>query len=277
MGHEIIILFMDPVTEFFESFSSEMAKRPFKKQRRGSYKKNAGALVKVPRAIQTRGTPDGYYEIPSRQLFRLYTTSSSGFWNTNQTTNAAIGGTGYSGLAYYTQFDNAYVNLGNGGISAAVSQTVADSSSSGALFDLCKIAEIELEVWVTNYAHETSGTVGKYGAIELYFCQDTNDAVPPNALSDVIDRSKVLRVTPDGRRYKMKFNPYITTDSSSNDGAASTSTLSVAQPATYFRCARPAVSHFGFKAWVVTPSDATVQLYSVNMLVTQKRRFKMNQ
>lgn len=257
-------------------FSQEDMPR-YKRQRRGSIKRRYGSIVKMPRAIQTRGTPDGYYEIPMRQLFRMYTNSSSGVWNTNQTTNAAIGATGYNGFAYYGQFDNSYINVGNGGISATIAQSVTDATSSGNLFDLCKIAEMEIEVWVTNYAHEASSTVGKYGAIELYVCQDTNDAVPPNALSDVIDRSKVLRVTPDGRRYKMKISPYISTDASSNDGAASSTTISVASPATYFRCARPAVSHFGFKGWVVTPSDATVQLYSVNILVTQKRRFKMNQ
>lgn len=260
-------------------FSQEdMYRRPAKKARRGSFpKRNAGTLVKVPKPIQTRGTPAGYYEIPMRQLFRLYTNSSSGFWNSNQTTNAPIGATGYSGLAYYGQFDNSYINLGNGGISATVTQTVNDSTSAANLFDLCKIAEMEVEIWITNYAHEASGTAGKYGAIEVYFCQDTNDAIPPNALTDVIDRSRVLRITPDGRKYKMKFSPYISTDASTNDGAASTTTLSVATPATYFRCAKPAVSHYGFKAWIVTPSDATVQLYSVNILVTQKRRFKMNQ
>lgn len=262
-------------------WSQEQDEMPYpKRQRRNSrkgFKKNAAALVKLPRAIQTRGTPNGYYEIPMRQLFRMYCNSSSGVWNTNQTTNAAIGATGYNGFAYYGQFDNSYINVGNGGISASIAQTVTDASAAGSLFDLCKIAELELEVWITNYAHEASSTVGKYGAIELYICQDTNDAVPPNSLSDVMDRTKVLRVTPDGRRYRMKLNPYITTDASSNDGAASTSTLAIAQPATYFRCARPAVSHFGFKGWVVTPSDATVQLYSVNIMITQKRRFKMNQ
>lgn len=267
---------MDLTTEFFDKFSGEM--QAYKKRRLNRQQpRKYGAIVKVPRAIKTRGTPDGYYEIPTRQLFRMYTTSSSGVWNTNQTTNAAIGVTGYNGFAYYSQYDNSYINVGNGGISATIAQSVTDATSAGNLFDLCKISEIELEVWITNYAHESSGTVGKYGAIELYIAQDTNDAVPPNAVSDILDRSRCLRVTPDGRRYKMKFAPYISSDVSSNDGAASTSTLSVSQPSTYFRCARPAVSHFGFKGWVVTPSDATVQLYSVNILVTQKRRFKKNQ
>jgi len=260
-------------------FSQEdnMPLRPYKRQRRGSFSKNAGTIVKVPRAIKTRGTPDGYYEIPMRQLFRVYTTSSSGFWNTNQTSNGSTGVTGYSGLAYYAQFDNSYINLGNGGISAAITQGVTDATSAAAMFDLCKISEIEVEVWVTNYAHEAASTIGKYGAIEIYIAEDTNDAIPPNQISDILDRSRVLRVTPDGRRYKMKFKPHISQDASSNDGAASTATISVASPSTYFRCARPAVSHFGFKSWIATPSDATIQNYSVNFLITQKRRYKMNQ
>lgn len=231
----------------------------------------------MPKAIQTRGTPGGYYEIPVRQLFRLYGNTSSGVWNTNQTTNAPIGVTGYGGFAYYTQFDNAYMNLGNGGISATVSQTIADNSAMTALFDLCKISEIEVEVWITNPAREQATAVGNYGTVELYMVQDTNDSIPPNNLQSVIDRAKVMRIVPDGRKYKMKFAPYISQDVSSNDGAASSTTLSLATPATYFRTDRPAVSHFGFKGWVVTPSDATAHLYSVNFLVTQKRRLKMNQ
>lgn len=251
---------------------------PAKKQRRSySGKKNA-IIPRVPKAIKTRGTPAGYYELPARQLFRLYGNSSTGVWNTNQTTNAPIGATGYQGFAYYTQFDNAYMNLGNGGAAATVVQSIADSSSCTNLFDLCKISSIEVEIWITNPSREQQSTAGNYGAVELYMCQDTNDATPPNSLSNVLDRTKILRIVPDGRKYKMKFQPYISGDVSSNDGAASTTTIALASPATYFRTDRPAVSHFGFKGWVVVPSDATSNyLYSVNFLITQTRRFKMNQ
>jgi len=252
--------------------------RQYKKQKTSYRPKPYGTLVKkIPRAIQTRGTPQGYYEIPVRHLFRLYGNSSSGVWNTNQTTNAAIGVIGYGGFAYYSQYDAAYINLGNGGISASVIQTIPDTSATTALFDLCKISDIEVEFWVSNPAREMSTTAGTFGAIEVYVVQDTNDAIPPNNLQGVLDRTKVLRVVPDGRKYKMSFKPYITMDASSNDGAASTSTIALASPSTYFRTDRPSVSHFGFKGWVVTPSDGTATSYSLNMLVTQKRRLKMNQ
>lgn len=256
-------------------FSQEM---PPKRQRRYSNRpKKYGAVTKVPKAITTRGTPQGYYELPQRQLYRFYGNSSSGLWNTNQTTAAAIGSTGYQGFGYVTQLDQSAVYLGNGGISATVSQTIADFASAQNLFDLCKVSEIEVEFWISNPSHEANVTAGRFGAVEIYVTQDMNDAFPPNQLSHVLDRTKVIRICQDNRKYKMTFKPNIVLDASSNAGDTSTTTLAISQPSTYVRCDRPAVSHYGIKGWVVVPSDATAFTYTLNMLVTQKRRYKMAQ
>lgn len=247
-----------------------------KRQRRGSRSsRNAGIIVKVPKAIQTRGTPRGYYEIPHRELFRIYGNSSTGLWNTNQSSGDAIGVTGYQGMAYLAQLDTSNLYLGNGSIAATVTRSVADFSSAQNLFDLCKISDIEVEFWITNPAREQNSTALAAGAIEIFVAPDYNDAVPPNSLATVLDRAQCLRVTPDGRRYKMSFKPYMILDAGSNAGDVSGSTVSMAQPSTYCRTERPAVSHFGFKVYVPTLSSYDNRLYFVNMLITQKRRYKM--
>ena len=55
--------------------------RPSKKVRRNpvNVQKYKFKSARVPRAIQTRGTPEGYYDIPYHQMVRLYCNTSSGF------------------------------------------------------------------------------------------------------------------------------------------------------------------------------------------------------
>ena len=74
--------------------------RPSKKVRRNpvNVQKYKFKSARVPRAIQTRGTPEGYYDIPYHQMVRLYCNTSSGFWPTNQTSMAPYGGAGYQGI-----------------------------------------------------------------------------------------------------------------------------------------------------------------------------------
>lgn len=254
----------------------------YKRQRKGSFskrfqKKNAGAVMRVPRAISTRGTPDGYYEIPMRQLFRVYVNTSTGFWNTNQTTSAPIGSTGYNGLALYCTLDSTIINLGNGGISATISQSVADFSSAQALFDLCKISDLSIDCWYTNQSRELGSGVDAYGAMEAFIAEDVNDAVPPNAIHNVLDRKKVLRAMPsDGKTFKMKIRPHIVIDGSTHDGNGTSTSTAVSQPSTYIRCDRPQVTHFGLKGWCATPSAATAYTAVLNILVSQTRRYKKN-
>lgn len=78
------------------------------------------------------------------------------------------------------------------------------------------------------------------------------------------------------KKFSMKVKPYLTTDVSANDGSGVATTTSMAQPSTYVRCERPAVSHFGIKGWAAIPTSADSYLYEVNILVSQTRRYKMN-
>lgn len=258
-------------------YSQEMPSQ--KRQRRGSkrYAKTGGAVVRVPRAISTRGTPDGYYEMPMRQLFRVYGNTSSGLWNTNQTTSAPLGVTGYKGMSLFFALDNTYLNLGTGGASATIVQSVPDIASFTNIFDLCKIVDCEVEVWFTNHSRDLGTGIDAYGAPELFLCEDNNDGVPPNSFASVLDRKRVLRCSAMAdKRFKMKVKPYMVLDASTNDGSGSTTSLGVAQPSTYCRLDRPAVNHFGFKGWDAIPEAATSYTYVVNILVTQTRRYKMN-
>lgn len=255
-----------------------------KRQRSGSYskknfgKKNGGrAIMRLPRAISTRGTPDGYYEIPMRQLFRVYVNTSTGFWNTNQTSSGPIGSTGYNGLALYATLDNTYIALGNGSTSATITQSVPDFSSAANMFDLCKIADLKIDCWFTNQSRELGSGIDAYGAMEAFLAEDVNDAIPPNDIKNVLDKKRVLRAMPsDGKTFKMGIKPHIVIDGAGHDGAGTATTTSISSPSTYLRCDRPAVTHFGIKGWCATPSAATAYTAVLNILVTQTRRYKMN-
>lgn len=250
-----------------------------KRQRTNKHyaKKRASSLVRVPRALQTRGTPDGYYEIPHRQLFRLYGNTSTGLWNTNQSTGAPIGATGYVGLGMFFQLDTTNIQLGNGAPSATVSQSVPDFASYQAIFDLCKIASVEVEVWFTDHARQMNTSATTYGAPELFLTTDLNDVSPPSALSGVLDKKVITRVSPDYKRYKINVKPYVAGDAGTSDGTATITTLSLSQPSTYCRTTLPAVAHYGFKGCMALPTSEDSTLYTLNILVTQIRRYKMNQ
>lgn len=281
----IINLFMSQ-RSITHDFSQEIGEAPtnmaYKRQRRGTRqfakKNNARAIVRVPRAISTRGTPDGYYEIPMRQLFRIYGNTSSGLWNTNQTTNAPIGATGYTGMAIYSTLDNTYINLGNGGTSATITQSATDYSASTQMFDLCKIVDMKFELWFTNHSRELSSGVDTYGAPELFIAEDVNDAVPPSAIADVLSKKRVIRCSAmSDRKFSTTIKPHLVLDTAAHDGTGTTTTTSMAQPSTYCRLDRPAAVHYGLKGFVSIPSASAVAYqYCVNILVTQTRRFKVN-
>lgn len=281
----IINLFMSQ-RSITHDFSQEIGETPinmaYKRQRRGTRqfgkKNNARAIVRVPRAISTRGTPDGYYEIPVRQLFRIYGNTTTGLWNTNQTTNAPIGVTGYTGMAIYASLDNTYISLGNGSSSATITQGTPDYSASVSMFDLCKIVDMKFEVWFTNHSRELSSGTDTYGAPELFIAEDVNDSVPPSVITDVLSKKRVVRCSAmSDRKFSMTIRPHLVLDTSAHDGSGSATTTSMAQAATYCRLDRPAAVHYGLKGFASIPSASAVAYqYCVNILVTQTRRFKMN-
>lgn len=261
----------------FETQSLEMPAAKRQRRYSRSTKRNVGAVVRVPRALSTRGTPDGYYEIPMRQLFRIYVNTSTGFWNTNQNTSAPIGVTGYNGLAIFATLDSTYINLGAGGVSATITQGVPDYASAAAMFDLCKIAELKIDCWYTNQSRELGSGIDAYGAMEAFFAEDVNDAIPPTTIAQVLDKKKILRAQPaDGKTYSMKVKPHMVIDGASHDGSGTTTTSAISAPGSYVRCDRPAVSHYGMKSWCATPSAATSYTAVLNILISQTRRYKMN-
>lgn len=257
----------------------------YKKQRRSnSFRRNAkrgGAIMRVPRAISTRGTSDGYYEIPMRQHIVLYGNTSTGLWNTNQSTQAPIGGTGYQGLGMAYTLADTHVYLGNSAGLPIVDIGVAvpDFASFQNIFDLCKIVSTDIEIWFGNHSREMITTAGNYGAPELLIGEDCNDAVPPTTMGQVLDKSKFLRCpSMQDKTFRMSTKPYLTFDGSENSGGGTTSTLAVSQPSTYCRTDRPYITHYGHKGWVSIPSGGTggAYQYTVNILVKQVRRYKKN-
>ena len=74
-------------------------------RRRPNPKKFSRGVSRIPRAISTRGTPDGYYEIPVRTLLKVYGNNGSGFFNTNQGPSSSPSGIGYQGFGLWTSLD----------------------------------------------------------------------------------------------------------------------------------------------------------------------------
>jgi len=79
------------IDTFIADSSEEM---PAATRRRRSYgnirPRGRKMVVSVPRAIRTRGTPDGYYEIPANILLRFYFNTNSGIFVTDQTAGAPV-------------------------------------------------------------------------------------------------------------------------------------------------------------------------------------------
>ena len=85
-----------------------------KSKRARTNRRTSYPVTKIPRAIRTRGTPEGYYEIPVTIYRKVYFNMSTGVWPTNQSTGAQIGVTGYSGFGIANQLDNSHMFFGNG-------------------------------------------------------------------------------------------------------------------------------------------------------------------
>lgn len=73
-----------------------------------------GKKMSVPRAIRTRGTPGGYYEIPVQNRF-VTGTNKGGFLVTNQS-DFSTSGVAYQGGAMWFTLSDVYQNFGVGAI-----------------------------------------------------------------------------------------------------------------------------------------------------------------
>lgn len=258
-------------------FSQEM-ERPTKKARRGSKNvaRRANYKSSVPMAIRNRGTPDGYYELPVRVLFKVYANTSTGLWNTDQSTGASIGLTGYRGFGISSQLDSVRMSLGEGAFSANIDVSVPGYSELQNVFDLVKISDMEVHYWWTTDPREL--TTSGHGYFDMYTVTDPNNVDPPANLGTVMQYSKVHRVPSNAQNIvKQKFKPYIrAVAGTENFDTGTSTTVAVAQPSTYIQTSKPSVAHLGVRGWVdIPPSATTTCVTYLNVLVVQKRRYKI--
>lgn len=231
----------------------------------------------VPRALLTRGTPKGYYEIPVTVYRKLYYNMSTGVWPTTQTTGAQTGLTGYQGFALGTDLSTSKMWLGNGAFSASINVTVPGFAELQACFDECKIHRIDYEFWFQNQGADTAlGSSTLQQSANMFIVEDPNNLDPPASLGTILQYAKVHRVVGDlTRPKKITLYPKIRLDAgSASDETGTTTTLAVTAPATYCQSAKPAVEHFGLRGWFDTCSVLNGQFGYIGIKETQYRRYK---
>lgn len=229
----------------------------------------------VPRAIRSRGTPDGYYEIPVTVYRRVYFNMSTGLWNTDPYTAVTSGSTGYNGFGLGTALDTSQMLLGNGSTSAAISVTVPGFTELQAVFDECKIARIDYEFWVAAQAADLGGTL--FQAPNIWVAVDSNGIDPPSNLTTLLQYSTLKCIKGDiNNSTKMTVYPKIREDAASDGGEASTATTSaVMRSSTYMSTVKPGALHFGLRGWFETASPSSVTVGYLCIKETQYRRYKV--
>lgn len=232
---------------------------------------------RVPRALFTRGTPQGYYEIPTTQLIRIYTNTSTGFFGTDQNTGNAIGAVGYRGIGIASSLSDLVVNLGEGGTSATIIQSWPGFNELQYVFDECKIVSMDFDFWVTSQVPSASNTASLVGGPDLFLAYDPSDAFPPPNQAAVLQYNDIKRVCFDSnQRTSMSIIPKTRVDiATSSDGSTTATTASQLANATYNLTSMPAGMHYGVRGWVTIPTHLNpANLYQINILCRQVRRYK---
>lgn len=246
--------------------------------RRPAYKKRRvmRAVSRVPRAIATRGTPQGYYEIPVSVFRKVYWNMSTGLWETAQSTGTPGGVTGYNGFSFYTALDGSYMALGNGSFSAQNNINVPGFTEMQAVFDQCKVVRIDYEFWFSNQSHEV-GTAA-HDNPELFIVKDFDSADPPGSLAEVLQYQKVARVLGNANNgvYKVSIYPKVRTSvGASADEAGTSTTLAGVESSGYQDCQKPGCFHFGLRGWFNTNSSQGATLGYLHVMERQIRRYKI--
>jgi hypothetical protein len=248
--------------------------------RRNVAKRSKRMLVRksrVPRAIVSRGTPGGYYEIPVTIYHRCYFNSSTGIWPTDPITGTHTGSTGYNGFGLCTDLDGSFINFGTGGVATQQIDPVPGFAHMQNVFDECKIARIHYEMWVNGTAGELGTTLKS--APNIFVVVDNNNADSPASLNDILQYSPVHTVKGDiGQSLKLTVYPKVRTSVGSGEQEVSTSTtIAMVQSAGYMEIAKPGVTHFGLRGYFETTSAlASAQLGYLCIKETQIRRYKVN-
>lgn len=230
---------------------------------------------RVPRAIRTRGTPDGYYEIPVTVYRKVYFNMSTGLWVTDPITGITSGVTGYNGFGMGTQLDTSQMLLGNGAVSASIQVNVPGFAELQNVFDECKISRVDYEFWVAGQAADLGGTL--YQAPTIWVAVDPNGIDPPSNIGQLLQYSTVRCIKGDiNNSTKITVYPKIREDASSDGAEASTAvTSSVCRPSTYTMTAKPGVLHYGIRGWFESTSPVSVTVGFLCIKETQYRRYKI--
>lgn len=244
-----------------------------KRQKKNGKRGMRSVKSRVPRAVATRGTPDGYYEIPTTIYRRLYWNMSSGLWTTDTLTGAQSGSTGYQGFGIGTQLDTSSMFLGISGGSSI--RTVPGFAQLQGVFDECKIARINYEFWFAGQAHENNSTLSQ--APNLWIVEDGNGIDPPTTQDEILQYAKVRCVKGDiSSPLKMTIYPKIRVGAASDGSDMSTTeTSGVMDSSRYVSTVKPGVMHMGLRGWFETnPALATAEYGYLCIKETQIRRYK---
>lgn len=234
--------------------------------------------MKIPKAIATRGTPRGYYEIPvtNRCTFAF---DKAGIKITDQTTYATTG-TGFRGGGLWFTLADINMNMGEGTIANFQGISVPGFASLQEVFDMCKVAYVDVEVRFNLAPREISNTTAFYSPA-CYLAVDPDDAQPPTNLNAILQYNKVYKVVPNSfydKPVRIRIYPKSRLDvGSTSEESGSTTTLAVSQPSTYMDIDRPLGAMFGLKFWVDLPgSTATTDMFGqITFDIKQCRRYKV--
>lgn len=227
----------------------------------------------IPRAISTRGTPDGYYEIPVNIFRKVYWNMSTGLWDTNQTTGASIGATGSNGFSLCSLLDTSVLVTG----SAVQAIPVPGISELQAVFDQCKLVKIEYEFWFANQAHQLGATA--LDSPELFIVTDYDNNDVPTSVGEVMQYSKIHRVVGNANngKYRVTLYPKVRVPvGTAGDEAGTSTSLTGVEAAGYQDLQKPGAIHMGLRGWFNTnSSNATASLGYLHVLERQTRRYKI--
>jgi len=228
---------------------------------------------KIPRAIQTRGTPAGYYEIPVTSLTRVFYTTDSGFWNTDQINGTVTGTVGWNGFCWTTTLSDTIMSFGNGSNVFTITQAVPGYSGPQNSFDLVKISHVSMEIQFVNSMHDA--TVNNTGGVYLSCAYDPNDRDPPATESAILQYSNLKTLTNGNiKTIKLEFTPAINEviADSNNNGS-----VSGYQTSQYVNTAANGVSHRGVIGWLSNFANSGTNYKGYVMFkITQTRRYKLN-
>jgi len=231
--------------------------------------------VPIPKAIQYRGTPRGYYEIPVTVCFKVYWNTSTGFWQTNQTTGANQGLTGYRGFALSTSLSDVNLALGEGSVSTNITIAVPGFSQLQSVFDMVKIANMEVTIYQANGS--TSLNTSDSASNIVFFAKDLNSFNPPASNTAMMQYADLHEISTTNNYQKkvISFVPYINTDAQTIDGASTT--VGVNEPAKYMNTDSPGVAHRGLVGWMdAVQATGTARQGHIYIVVKQTRRYKIS-